>query len=353
MILPIECLPYGIMLLDSCGIIQEFNKNIAFMLNLSGLSRNKTYQEVCPAEISGIISQAIIDAREMGASMERRAKINIAGKVDITAAISVCVIQTQSGSIEGFVVICREMTAVQELEKMREFEKLKSDFIAGISHDLKNPLSSILGYVELLMDTVKTKVGKQDFEYLKIIKDETLWLANMINQMLAAARIESGVLKLEYGLVDLNSIIDQAIKLLPLGKVSVQIEFSPQVPLLWLDKEQMIRVFMNLISNAIKYSPDKATVTVKGYIQDQRIKIDIIDQGIGMSQQTLSHLFEKFFRVKSEKTKGIKGTGLGLVVAKGIVEAHGGEITVTSQLAKGSVFSVNLPLVLATNQPIN
>jgi signal transduction histidine kinase len=251
------------------------------------------------------------------------------------------------------VVVCREMSARQEIERMKELEKLKTDFMSSITHDLKAPLTSIIGYADLLLETSKEGMTAEEIEYVSIIKQEGVRLTRMINDILNATRIEYGRLQLSPEQVFLKDIIEEVVKKFGIhkDKFNFTVTADSSLPQLWLDRELIERVFMNLVSNAVKYSPDGGSIKVDIYVQGQNVRVDVIDSGIGLSPESLSHIFEKFFRVRSEATKGIGGTGLGLVIVKGIVEAHGGSMTVSSTHGQGSIFSVILPLALERHKP--
>ena len=349
----IETLPYGIMLIDWEGKVLGMNRNLSFMLNIAtpGSSR-KHYSEILDEPLKAIFDKLIEDTKKYGFVFERHNKISLAGNIPILVGMSSSVLRNDQGVPFGISVICRDMSATQELERMREIDKLKTDFLATVSHDLKAPLTSICGYADVLIKFSGDKFNSEELGFLQIINEEGMRLTRMINDMLNVATIESGALKLKSEQVILGDIIHEVIKvsLMQNKKINFIVNIDSKIPSLWLDKGKMMNVFLNLVNNAIKYSSDEGTIRIEGYVKDENVYIEVIDRGVGMSQEMLSHLFEKFFRGDSNKTRGIKGTGLGLVIAKGIVEAHGGSITVKSQLGEGSTFSVILPLRLSNHK---
>ncbi len=350
----IESLPGGVMILDEHGKIVDLNRNISFMLNILGADATGShYSGLLSPKLKGIFDKLLEAIRTQGFILDMEAPLSVGTESEVLLSLSGSFLLMEDAPCKEIIVFCREMTARQEIERMRQLEKLKNDFISSITHDLKAPLTSVIGYADLLLETASEKLEDAEKEYLSIIKQEGTRLTRMINDILNVAKIESGRLQLKSELISINPIVDEVIKIANVAKDKYKFSASIEegLPELWLDGELITRVIMNLVSNAVKYSPDGGEIKVVGYKKEENLRIDVIDQGMGMSQESLEHLFEKFFRVKSDKMKGISGTGLGLVITRGIVEAHGGTMTVSSQLGKGSIFSVILPLSLAQHKP--
>ncbi|MBD3246013.1 MAG: PAS domain-containing protein [Candidatus Omnitrophica bacterium] len=351
----LESLPYGVMILNQQGLILHMNRNMSFMLNITEPeAENVSFRDVLPREISRTVQQMVDDTTSYGFVMDRRISVNVAEKAEVLMAMSGSILRDEEGQPAGITLICREMTATRELDRMRELDKLKDDFISSVSHDLKNPLSSILGFSDILLEMAKEKDLSEETEYLQIIRQESRRLSGMIGQMLSLARIESGMLHLKVGKVVLKEVVSEVLKVLSVqskGKHDFRAEMDDEIPELWLDREEISRVIMNLVSNAMKYSPEGGPVTVRGFVRGENVHLEVHDKGIGMSEETLSHMFEKFFRETGGEAQRVPGTGLGLVITKGIVEAHGGTISVESAVGDGSVFSVILPLWLRDKKP--
>lgn len=350
----IESLPYGVMILNAEGNILELNRNISFMLNILGLDPvNSHYSQVLSSHLKPTFDRLLEGIKEHGFVLELEVPLSVGTGLEVVMSLSGSFLQNEDKPHNEIVVVCREMSARQEIERMKELEKLKTDFMSSITHDLKAPLTSIIGYADLLLETSQEKMPPEEIEYVGIIKQEGVRLTRMINDILNATRIEYGRLELSPEQVTLKEIIEEVVKKFGIhkDKFNFTVTADSQLPLLWLDREFVERVFMNLVSNAVKYSPDGGLIKIDIYAQGSNVRVDVIDNGIGLSQESLSHVFEKFFRVKSEATKGIGGTGLGLVIVKGIVEAHGGSMTVSSTSGQGSIFSVILPLALERHKP--
>ncbi len=350
----LESLSYGIMIIDPEGRILALNRNLSFMLNIPSLEVNDTsYREILAPQIAEVFDSILTDTKAMGFLMDRQINVTLAGQIEVKIALSSSALRDDEGNLFAITIVCREMTATQELERMRELSKLKAEFIASVSHDLKSPLTSIVGYADLLIDLAKDNNNESQQQFSRTIKDEGMRLAQMIDDILHVAKLESNSLQLKPEQVSLREIIEDVLNIVTghEKKFRIEVHFDDTIPPLWLDRNQTKRVFFNLISNAMKYSPQGGTIRVTARAFADTIQVDVTDEGIGMSQETLSHLFEKFFREKSEATKGIKGTGLGLTIAKKIIEAHGGTISVKSEEGKGSTFTAILPARLVHSKP--
>lgn len=231
---------------------------------------------------------------------------------------------------------------VRDIAREKRVAQLQSDFISNVTHELKTPLTSISMFAEsMLLKRVKKESDKD--EYLSIILKESDRLKRMINNILEFSKMEKG--KSEYHFADTNlaSILKAAIGELnywfDTDGFEVLTELDNQISAN-VDFEKMKQVFENLLNNAIKYSPQTKKITIRLYVNTDKIRIEIEDRGIGIPEKELSHIFEKFYRINQKES--ISGTGLGLTVVKEIVEAHDGEIIVTSKVGEGSKFSIIL-----------
>ncbi|MFH0774400.1 MAG: hybrid sensor histidine kinase/response regulator [bacterium] len=228
-------------------------------------------------------------------------------------------------------------------EKLIELDKLKSSFISMASHELKTPITSIMGFAELLLDE------EPDKEYLQIIYEESERLSRLLNDLLDISRIESGKKQLQKEVTNLREITDNSILRLKeeakRKNIRVINTVSKEIQVL-ADKDALSQILINLLSNATKYSYNDNDVAISCELQDREAIICVIDQGIGMSKDELSHIFtEKFYRSERKEVRDTQGTGLGLSIVKGLVELSCGRCWAESELSKGSRFRFTLPLV--------
>jgi signal transduction histidine kinase len=235
------------------------------------------------------------------------------------------------------------------LQKVSEISRKKSEFISAVSHELRTPLTSIKGYAAIL---IAGKIGELPLavkERLIKINSHSDNLVSLINDLLDIARIESGRQEMRFSLHQIKNVIDNVADLLApqinTKSIKLQLRLAEQVENIYIDSSQAERVFINLISNAIKFTPTNGTITltVSSTLDHGYAVFNISDTGIGIPAADVQKLFSEFFRVDNEINQNVKGTGLGLVLAKNIVQAHHGKIWVQSQVGVGTTFYFTLP----------
>lgn len=233
------------------------------------------------------------------------------------------------------------------LEEVKLINKTKSEFISAVSHELRTPLTSIKGYASLLITGKLGAVPETVKERLEKINAHSDNLVKMINNLLDIARIESGRVEMKMEKCDITTIIETARDLLTpqMREKNLQwkTDIAAGVPELTLDKHQAERIFINLISNAIKFTPEKGTITVRVRHDPRAATIEVSDTGIGVSKEDLNKLFDEFYRVDNAINQNVKGTGLGLSLVQKIIEAHQGKVWVTSEVNQGTTFHFTLP----------
>lgn len=248
----------------------------------------------------------------------------------------------REGKVSGVVVVFHDITELRRLENIRK------EFVANVSHELRTPVASIKGYAETLIDgALKDKATAEDFT--RIILTDAERLAKLIEDLLDLSSIESGNMLKEVSECPLPSLLDRVLE-------SIQVQANAknvQIRVSGLDDKIIIkghelslfRLFLNLIENAVKYNKENGRVDIELKPSGQMVEIKIKDTGIGISDQDLPRIFERFYRVDKAHSRQLGGTGLGLSIVKHIVQAHGGTIFVKSTLGEGSVFVVNLPCI--------
>ncbi len=231
----------------------------------------------------------------------------------------------------------------QSLEKT---ETLRKELVANMSHELSTPLTNIYGYLEALSDGVISEPDKQR-ETIKLIKEETKRVVQLIKDLKKLAILESEDPKLNQTYANINDLIKTAAqsfqKKLENKNIELKLELEANLPKIKLDEQKIQQVISNLLDNAIKYSSAGSTITLKTYQSDQQeLCFKVIDEGMGIKQEDLPLIFERFFQV--DKSRSHEGIGIGLTIVQKIIKAHKGEIQVKSELGKGTTFKVRLPL---------
>ncbi|MDN5364128.1 MAG: two-component system, OmpR family, phosphate regulon sensor histidine kinase PhoR [Eubacteriales bacterium] len=242
----------------------------------------------------------------------------------------------------GIVVVLRDISELRRLEQMR------SEFVANVSHELRMPLTSIRGFTETLLDgALEDPTVARHF--LQIIHDEAERLTRLINDLLSLSALESRRREPNRKLLDWHRLVGEVVSMLaPLvqGKnLEVEVKVAEDLPPVPADRDMMGQMLINLLDNAIKYTPDGGKIKVAVWGEGDNLVLQVADTGIGIPPESLPRIFERFYRADKARSRELGGTGLGLAIVKHIVEAHGGRIEVESRVNGGTSFTVYLPPV--------
>lgn len=241
--------------------------------------------------------------------------------------------------LAGFVKVARDMT------EQKLTEQQKDEFIGIASHELKTPVTTIKAYIELLQDTMDESASRESNSILHKLGAQVDRLTGLIQTLLDTTRIAEGRLMLQSESFNMNELVKQQAEEFAQLTVRHNIIVQPgQIPQVWADRERITQVLTNLISNAIKYSPSGGDIIITTEVENDSVKTGVRDAGIGMSPDTNSKVFERFYRAGNAQVQTFPGMGLGLYIAAEIVKRHNGTIWVESELNKGSVFYFTIPL---------
>jgi two-component system phosphate regulon sensor histidine kinase PhoR len=233
-----------------------------------------------------------------------------------------------------------------DITELKRLERVRKDFVANASHELKTPLTSIAGYVEALLDGAKDD-PKTCAQFLGIIQKHTENLKAILSDLLQLSTIESGVYRWKRQEVAIGDLMERAARVLrPVAERRQQtLTVRPcEAPLtIWGDLDRLTEALTNLLDNAVKYTPEGGTVTMEAAADGDGARIVVTDTGIGIPPKELSRIFERFYRIDRARSREQGGTGLGLAIVKHIVEAHGGRVAVDSAVGRGSIFTLHLP----------
>ncbi len=233
------------------------------------------------------------------------------------------------------------------VEQLRTLDQAKSEFLSIASHELRTPLTSIKGSLSLMRSGIVGKMNEMAENLLGIAETETDRLIRLINDILDLAKIEARKLPLHQEWSSLNELVSTSIQSLNgfAQQAGVRLEMDATAPIeTYMDRDRIQQVITNLMSNAIKFSPESGVVTVRCSIDDKnRILIEVKDQGPGIAPEDQEAIFQKFRQASSDRNPLVKGTGLGLAIARALVEQHGGEIGLSSQPGNGSIFHFSMP----------
>ncbi len=333
----------GVMVLDYRGTVVQVNPALERMFSL-GLteSRGRQYAELIRHEGLNTIVASVLQSRS---GQGGEITLSPSGRcLRVEASIA-------GGSRE------QEACAVfvfHDMTELRRLEKIRKDFVANVSHELRTPLTSIKGYVEALMDG-----GKDDpttaSAFLEIIMRQSNRLNLILDDLLQLSQIESGQVSFRHEPVELRALLERTVAVIkPLADKKhhqIAITFPDELSMVEGDEERLVQVFINLLENAVKYTPDHGRISVSLHpaAQSRRsapgpmTEIVVADSGIGIPEADRPRVFERFYRVDKARSRELGGTGLGLAIVKHIVEAHSGHVWVEGNLPRGSRFVVHLP----------
>jgi signal transduction histidine kinase len=237
------------------------------------------------------------------------------------------------------------------VQALAEANRLKSELISTLAHELRTPLTSIKGYSTALLMEEATFDAEAQQEFLRIIDQECDVLQNLIHDLLESSIIDAGLLRLQLQPVRLPRLVETVTRDIAHRAPNhrILVDFPDDFPIVDADPDRLAQVLRNILDNAVKYSPEGGLVFVRSQVHEDEIVISVADQGTGLAPEHLNRLFEKFFRVDSGLGRRVVGSGLGLPIARTIVESHGGRIWAESQLGQGTTLFFTLPL-MASNR---
>jgi len=242
----------------------------------------------------------------------------------------------------------------EAIEGMVQNQKMKTLFLASMSHDLKSPLNSIIGFSELLLKGIEGELNEEQREDIQLIHNSGEELLSLINNVMDYARLEAGTLEIHKEWTPSVELVTSAVRgggHLAGGKdISIQSEIQPGLPPVFVDPARISQVLSNLISNAVKFM-EKGTITVKAFQarglfeeNDKYLRIDVVDTGMGIKQADIEKIFDSFRQLDSSFSRRSSGLGLGLSLAKELIDLHNGKIWVESEIGRGSIFSIGLTM---------
>lgn len=326
----------GVVVIGNDGNIMMANPAAEKLLSKHGQAIvGRTLKESLREEHSLVLS---------GGNPEAIKEIELAGKDEETRRVlrsSNAIVEDLDGRTIGMVSVLSDIT------KMKEVEQLKSDFVANVSHELRSPLAAIQKNLGLILDQTAGVINDNQKEFLSLAKDNVERLTRLINDLLDLSKIEAGKMELKKARTDLKALTRDAVTAFSgwfrEKGITARLDV-PNTPLdLEVDADKITQVLNNLLSNALKFTPTKGEIRITLKADAGPIEVSVTDTGVGIAPKDLQRIFNKFEQVSANHQVGASGTGLGLPLAKEIVEKHGGSMRVTSEIGKGSAFIFTLP----------
>ncbi|NME96688.1 ATP-binding protein [Aneurinibacillus aneurinilyticus] len=231
--------------------------------------------------------------------------------------------------------------------KLSELDRMKTEFLANVSHELRTPLTVIMGYSELLEERLSKEEDETNLKFVQTVHRKSEDLLSLINDLIDFSRIESGKLELRLSLFTLEEVISETVEELATNVQkkghNVQVNYGSTPLWLLADRGKIKQIAVNLLQNAIKYTPFNGHITVRTYMQGDMCCLEVEDDGVGIPEDEIKHIYQPFKQADSSYNKKYEGFGLGLAITKSLVQSHNGSIQVQSEPGKGSLFIVSLP----------
>ncbi len=338
----LESIADGVLVFDEDLKTIAANPSIKSLLGRSPTRMiNRDIRDLMDSQISSETSQLILTQIQNVKDQPANFKIDWEEK---TLAISLAPIKangSSSGALSGTVAVIRDFTREAAIDRM------KSDFISIASHELRTPLTALKGYIELLMITGQDSLTLKQQDYLETMENNAERLQYLIEDLLNSSQLESGQLELQCYYISLveitHAVIHELSEEIAKRHLEVHIDMPANLPLVFADRERVIQILINLVSNAYKYT-NEGSITIQSEVENGFVKIGIHDTGYGIPIKEQEKIFSRFFRSSDRQVRRQPGTGLGLNITHSLVELHGGKIWFESEVGKGSSFYFTLPI---------
>lgn len=325
----------GVILINHDGNVEMVNKAATELLGKSSdiLVNNHYRANLMHLNIDRMIRQVVEEDEP------RSREVSLYTPNEVILEVNVAPYYGQSWEKRGVII------ALHNITKLKHLEGVRRDFVANVSHELKTPVTSVRGFAETILQNEMPKETEREF--IQIIYDESDRLNTIISDLLNLSKIEKNDLQLNIEKIDLVKLIHKTAK--PLMKAFSDKNLTLNLPNkgrsieLFADKDRIAQILVNLLSNAVNYTPEGGMVSVKVREKKNRIVFSVKDTGIGIPQSSIDRLFERFYRVDTARARNEGGTGLGLAIVKHLVDLHGGTITVDSVENEYTEFTVSLP----------
>jgi PAS domain S-box-containing protein len=269
--------------------------------------------------------------------------------VIIYLSLSISPIKDAEGKIVSFLRVAKDISEKKRFERrLKELDRMKSDFVSNVSHELRTPLTAIKGSVDNMIDGITVPLNEKQTRYLVRIKSNADRLGRLITDLLDLSKIEAGKIDLKPAYLAVNLLAREVVEVLRsvAGEKLINLEVtSPEDNVqTWGDKDKIVQILMNLIGNALKFTPVHGEIrVVVEKLDSEWVRVSVADTGPGIPAEEASKIFDKFYQVEQSNKQKTRGTGLGLAISRALVEMHGGKIWIEGGLNGGSVFSFTLP----------
>lgn len=336
----IRSIAEGLVVVDAKGKVIMMNPAAEKLLNVS--KKNKIGRPI----LEGIRKDQLISLSKASPDSKDR-EIEIVSREDETKRIlrsSSAIIENENGQTVGMVSVLSDIT------KQKELDRMKSNFVSSVTHELRTPLVAIQKAISMLVDGTTGRVSETQEEFLSLADRNIKRLSVLINDLLDLSKLEAGRMEIRKELVSMEGLINEAVEGLrawaETKSIKIEKRIEGKIPDVYADFNRLIQVLNNLIGNAIKFTPQNGNITIEMKTREGEgeTEIAVQDTGIGITKEDLTRVFDKFYQTGERISADINGTGIGLSIAKEIVELHGGRIWAESERDRGARFIFTLPI---------
>ncbi len=336
----------GVAALDGKGLLIQINPSARRLIKTLKL-------KVPPSQRSGFnLLRNLIgaDATRQFIRKQRPLMAEIVGTdPNCTMQVKVAPFKVEKGKLDGTLIVMHDVTRERELARRQE------EFVADVSHELKTPLTTVKSYVETLLDGAAEDRNTR-YRFLEVLSKETDRMVSMVKDLLVLSQMDAGEINWRRANVDLRDLVceavDQVTQKSDSGQPLIEVDIPADFTAVYVDRSKVMRVFSNLLNNALKYTPSEGMIKISAKNRESMIEIVIEDSGSGIPDKDLPRIFERFYRVEKTRSRDYGGSGLGLSIARKVVEAHGGVIMIESTSGVGTKVLFTLPCALSEEASI-
>ena len=341
----VESVPLGVLTISSDERLHSLNRNTEFMFHLRRSAvLGQKYRDTLPPALAAAISDLLRAARRGETLLDREFDYAIDERTRIRIGISLTPASERPDKSSGFVVMLRDMSLPREAGQLRQLHEMDLDFVNTLCHELKGPTTSILLGTGMLRES-DAPLAPAQLQVLQRIEDAVRRLQDLMSNLLDLAKLESRYEDQAGQMGDLASLARAVVRSASTaGTARIRLEVEESLPEVIFDRTRIQRVLDNFLSNALKYSRGSPEIEVRINQVNDGVQVSVTDHGIGIAEEVLPFVWDKFYRVSSPETVSIPGSGLGLAIVRQIILMHGGRVNVESKLGQGSTFSFTLPV---------
>ncbi len=341
----LESVPLAILAIGRDDRVLACNRNLEFQFQVNrGDILGKSYKEAFPHAFAQVAESLILGTLRGEEATDFEYEHRVDDKASFHLGLTSSLLASPTDEPMGVLFVVRDLSLSREVVKLRELDEMKSQFVHTVSHELKTPLTAILGGCELL-NMQGDVLNDEQKELVKIVDSGAKRLNALVADLLDLSRLESGRVHLEPVPVDLAGLAQEVAALCQSRnpRAPIRLDIAGNLPEPEADRGKIREVVENYVSNAMKYSPEGGEVVVRIWPEESEVRLEVTDKGMGIPAKHLPFVWDKFHRVDSAAMTNIEGTGLGLAIVKHIIEMHGGKVWVRSEEGKGSTFGFSLP----------